>query len=144
MTYIEKLSAIRQQMQIDGVAAYIIPSADPHMSEYLPKRYKCIPFVTGFTGSVSTVVITQDFAGLWADARYFEQAEEQLVGSGFELVKLKVQHSPEYIQWLNESLPEGSTIAFDENLVSILLADLLQKQLAYKKMKFSHQDYLGK
>jgi Xaa-Pro aminopeptidase len=143
MTYIEKLSAIRQQMQIDGVAAYIIPSADPHMSEYLPKRYKCIPFVTGFTGSVSTVVITQDFAGLWADARYFEQAEEQLVGSGFELVKLKVQHSPEYIQWLNESLPEGSTIAFDENLVSILLADLLQKQLAYKKMKFSHQDYLA-
>jgi Xaa-Pro aminopeptidase len=144
MTYIEKLSAIRQQMKIDGVAAYIIPSADPHMSEYLPKRYKCIPFVTGFTGSVSTVVITQDFAGLWADARYFEQAEEQLVGSGFELVKLKVQHSPEYIQWLNENLPEGATVAFDENLVSILLAELLQKQLAYKKMKFSHQDYLAK
>lgn len=143
MTYTEKLSAIRQQMQIDGVAAYIIPSADPHMSEYLPKRYKCIPFVTGFTGSVSTVVITQDFAGLWADARYFEQAEDQLVGSGFELVKLKVQHSPEYIQWLNESLPEGSTIAFDENLVSILLAELLHKQLAYKKMNFSHKDYLA-
>lgn len=143
MTYIEKLSAIRQQMQIDGVAAYIIPSADPHMSEYLPKRYKCIPFVTGFTGSVSTVVITQDFAGLWADARYFEQAEEQLVGSGFELVKLKVQHSPEYIQWLNENLPEGSVVAFDENLVSILLAELLLKQLAYKKMNFSHQDYLA-
>lgn len=143
MTYTEKLFAIRQQMQIDGIAAYIIPSADPHMSEYLPKRYKCIPFVTGFTGSVSTVVITQDFAGLWADARYFEQAEEQLVGSGFELVKLKVQHSPEYIQWLNETLPVGSTIAFDENLVSILLAELLQKQLAYKKMNFSHKDYLA-
>lgn len=142
MTYIEKLAAIREQMKNDGVAAYIIPSADPHISEYLPSHYKCIPFVTGFTGSVSTVVITQDFAGLWADARYFEQAEEQLVGSGFELVKLKVQHSPEYIQWLNEVLPQGATIAFDEKLVSIVLGDLFEKQLAFKKIKFEHKDYL--
>jgi len=143
MTYIEKLAAIRQQMKNDGVAAYIIPSADPHISEYLPSHYKCIPFVTGFTGSVSTVVITQDFAGLWADARYFEQAEEQLVGSGFELVKLKVQHNPEYIQWLNEVLHQGATIAFDEKLVSIVLGDLLEKQLAFKKIKFEHKDYLS-
>ena len=57
MTYIEKLTAIRQQMKQDGVSAYIIPSADPHISEYLPSHYKCIRFVTGFTGSVSTVVI---------------------------------------------------------------------------------------
>lgn len=143
MTYIEKLSAIRQQMRADGIDAYIIPSADPHISEYLPKRYKCIPFVTGFTGSVSTVVVTKDFAGLWADARYFEQAEEQLVGSGFELVKLKVQHSPEYIQWLNDTLPQGAQIAFDENLVSIVLGELLQQQLAYKKVNFLHKDYLS-
>ena len=143
MTYIEKLAAIREQMKNDGVAAYIIPSADPHISEYLPNHYKCIPFVTGFTGSVSTVVITQDFAGLWADARYFEQAEEQLVGSGFELVKLKVQHSPEYIQWLNEVLPQGATIAFDEKLVSIVLGDLFEKQLTFKKIKFADRDYLS-
>lgn len=143
MTYIEKLSAIRQQMKTDGIAAYIIPSADPHISEYLPSHYKCIPFVTGFTGSVSTVVITADFAGLWADARYFEQAEEQLVGSGFTLVKLKVQHSPEYIEWLNEVLPQGATVAFDEKLVSVVLGDLLHQQLAYKKINFQHQDYLS-
>lgn len=143
MTYIEKLAAIRQQMKNDGVAAYIIPSADPHISEYLPSHYKCIPFVTGFTGSVSTVVITQDFAGLWADARYFEQAEEQLTGSGFELVKLKVQHSPEYIQWLNEVLPQGATIAFDEKLISVVLGELIEKQLAFKKIKFEDKDYLS-
>ncbi|RYG18781.1 MAG: aminopeptidase P family protein [Chitinophagaceae bacterium] len=143
MTYIEKLAAIRQQMKKDGVSAYIIPSADPHMSEYLPSHYKCIPFVTGFTGSVSTVVITADFAGLWADARYFEQAEEQLVGSGFALVKLKVQHSPEYIQWLNEVLPEGATVAFDEQLVSVVLGELFHKQLAFKKINFQHRDYLS-
>ncbi len=143
MTYPEKLSAIREQMKADGIAAYIIPSADPHISEYLPNHYKCISFATGFKGSVSTVVITADFAGLWADSRYFEQAEEQLQGSGFELVKLKVQHAPEYIQWLGQVLPEGATIAFDEKLVSILLGELLQKQLAYKGISFKHKDYLN-
>ena len=121
MTYLEKLSAIRQQMKADGVAAYIIPSADPHISEYLPDHYKCIKFTTGFKGSVSTVVITQDFAGLWADFRYFEQAEDELKGSGFELVKLNVQHAPEYITWLGQTLAKGSTIAFDEKLVSVVL-----------------------
>src|SRR4051812_25777918 len=104
MTYPEKLQAIREQMQADGVAAYIIPSSDPHISEYLPKYYKCIPFTTGFTGSVSTVVITQDFAGLWADSRYYEQATEQLKGSGFELVKLKAQGAPEYIGWIADQV----------------------------------------
>ncbi|MES2448793.1 MAG: aminopeptidase P family protein [Bacteroidota bacterium] len=143
MTYIEKLAAIRQQMKQNGVSAYIIPSADPHISEYLPSRYKCIRFVTGFTGSVSTVVITQDFAGLWADARYFEQAEEQLVGSGFELVKLKVQNNPEYINWLTEVLPVGSTVAFDEQLLSVVLGELLEQQLAFKQVEFKHQDYLS-
>lgn len=143
MTYPEKLNAIRQQMKADGVDAYIIPSADPHISEYLPDHYKCISFTTGFKGSVSTVVITQDFAGLWADFRYFEQAEEQLKGSGFELVKLKVQHAPEYIQWLGNTLKQGATIAFDEKLVSVLLGELLQKQLAYKGIHFENKDYLG-
>lgn len=143
MTYSEKLTAIRQQMKADGIAAYIIPSADPHISEYLPDHYKCIAFTTGFKGSVSTVVITQDSAGLWADFRYFEQAEEQLKGSGFELVKLKVQASPEYIQWLGETLPNGATIAFDEKLVSVLLGELFHKELAYKQINFQHKDYLS-
>jgi Xaa-Pro aminopeptidase len=143
MTYIEKLTAIRQQMKQDGVSAYIIPSSDPHISEYLPSHYKCIRFVTGFTGSVSTVVITHDFAGLWADARYFEQAEEQLEGSGFELVKLKVQNNPEYINWLSEVLPQGAKIAFDEKLVSVVLGELLLQQLAFKQIAFKHQDYLS-
>lgn len=143
MTYPEKLNAIRQQMKADGVDAYIIPSADPHISEYLPDHYKCIAFTTGFKGSVSTVVITHDFAGLWADFRYFEQAEEQLQGSGFELVKLKVQHAPEYIQWLGQTLQQGATIAFDEKLVSVSLGELLQQQLAYKEMRFENKDYLN-
>eukprot|EP00388_Colpodella_angusta_P008709 GDKJ01023660.1.p1 GENE.GDKJ01023660.1~~GDKJ01023660.1.p1 ORF type:complete len:592 (-),score=13.89 GDKJ01023660.1:89-1864(-) len=143
MTYVEKLQAIRQQMQADGVNAYIIPSSDPHISEYLPNHYKCISFATGFTGSVSTVVITADFAGLWADARYFEQAEAQLKDSGYELVKLKAQGVAEYIQWLEERLPQQATVAFDEKLTSILLGELMQQQLAHKNIQFKHKDYLS-
>jgi Xaa-Pro aminopeptidase len=143
MTYQEKLTAIRQQMKADDVQAYIIPSADPHMSEYLPKHYKCIPFTSGFLGSAGTLVITADFAGLWTDGRYFEQAAEQLEGSGFELVKQKVQHAPEYIQWLCETLPKGATVASDEKLLSILLGDLLNQTLAVKGISIVHKDYLN-
>jgi Xaa-Pro aminopeptidase len=143
MTYQEKLTAIRQQMKADDVQAYIIPSADPHMSEYLPKHYKCIPFTSGFLGSAGTLVITADFAGLWTDGRYFEQAAEQLEGSGFELVKQKVQHAPEYIQWLGETLPKGATVASDEKSLSILLGDLLNQTLAVKGISIVHKDYLN-
>jgi len=143
MTYKEKLTAIRKQMQADNVQAYLIPSADPHMSEYLPKHYHCIPFTSGFRGSAGTLVITQDFAGLWTDSRYFEQAAEQLDGSGFELVKLKVQHMPEYIQWLGETLPHGSVVATDEQLLSILSGDLLTQTLSAKGISLAHKDYLN-
>jgi Xaa-Pro aminopeptidase len=143
MKYSEKLAAIRQQMKADGVNAYIIPSADPHISEYLPSHYKCIAFATGFKGSVSTAVITENFAGLWADSRYFEQAEEQLQGSGFELVKLKAQGAAEYVQWLAQELPQAAKIAFDEKMVSVLLGQILAQQLAYKNIEFLNKDYLN-
>jgi Xaa-Pro aminopeptidase len=143
MTHLEKLAAIRNLMKNDGIAAYIIPSADPHISEYLPKHYKSIPFVTGFTGSVSTVIITQNFAGLWADSRYFVQAEEQLSGSGFELVKLKAQGMPEYIDWLGENLINGEKIAYDEKTVAVALGLQLETQLSSKNIDFEHKDYVG-
>lgn len=143
MTYPEKLSEIRKQMQADNIQAYIIPSADPHISEYLPDHYKCIPFASGFTGSAGTLVITADFAGLWTDFRYFEQATEQLAGSGFELVKQKVQHAPEYIQWLTERLDSGAVVASNEKLLSLLLGDLLTQQLSVKNISLANKDYLS-
>jgi Xaa-Pro aminopeptidase len=142
MTYQEKLSEIRRQMKADNVSAYIIPSADPHISEYLPNHYKCIPFASGFTGSAGTLVITHDFAGLWTDFRYFEQAAEQLSNSGFELVKQKVQHAPEYIQWLIEKLNTGATVASNEKLLSVLLGDLLTQQFSAKGINLACKDYL--
>ncbi|WP_347158874.1 aminopeptidase P family protein [Pontibacter chitinilyticus] len=143
MNHKERLAAIRSQMKGEGISAYIIPSADPHISEYLPDRYKCIEFASGFTGSAGTLVITEDFAGLWTDARYFVQAKEQLEGSGFELVKLQTQHAPEYIQWLAERLPEGATVAFDAKLISVALAQLLEQQLQPLGIRLnSDRDYL--
>ena len=143
MTYQDKLREIRKQMKADKVEAYIIPSADPHISEYLPKHYKCIPFASGFTGSAGTLVITHDFAGLWTDSRYFEQAAEQLQDSGFELVKQRVQHAPEYIQWLIEKLEKGAAVATDEKLLSILLGDLLTQQFSATEIVLVDKDYLS-
>lgn len=143
MTYPEKLNAIRNQMKADGVHAYIIPSADPHTSEYLPNHYKCIPFVSGFKGSAGTLVITPDHAGLWTDFRYFEQAEDELRGSGFELMKQKVQHAPEYIQWLTEKLDRGAVVAADDKLLSVLLGDLLTQKFSAKGISLSSRDYLS-
>ncbi|EJF09396.1 aminopeptidase P family protein [Pontibacter sp. BAB1700] len=129
MSHKERLAAIRQQMKEQGLSAYIIPSADPHISEYLPDRYKCIYFASGFTGSAGTLVITQDFAGLWTDARYFVQAKDQLAGSGFELVKLQAQQAPEYIGWLADRLEQGEVVAYDAKLISVGLAELLEQEL---------------
>ena len=129
MNHIEKLASIREQMKEKGVDAYIIPSSDPHISEYLPDRYKCIAWTSGFTGSAGTLVITADFAGLWTDSRYFVQAGEQLEGTGFELVKLQVQGKPEYATWLAKQLKEGDTVAFDGNLAAVAVAQAVQQEL---------------
>ena len=129
MTYAEKLAAIRSLMEQRGIDAYIIPSSDPHISEYLPDRYKCMAWASGFTGSAGTLAITQSFAGLWTDSRYFVQAREQLAGSGYELVPLQVQHAPEYADWLAEHLPSGAIVGFDNWLMSVSSAAVIRKPL---------------
>lgn len=122
MTHFERLTALRQQMSDRNIDAYIIASSDPHISEYLPDRFLSMAWVSGFTGSAGTLVITRDFAGLWTDSRYFVQAAEQLQGSGFELVKLKNQGMPEYLDWLKQTLEEGSTLAFDGKTMPMSIA----------------------
>lgn len=134
MTYLEKLAAIRSQMRSSAVDAYLIHSADPHMSEYLPAHYKCLEFACGFTGSAGVLVITQDFAGLWTDSRYFSQAVAQLKDTGYELVKLKIPHTPEYIQWL----PKYAQIACNFKLLSVTLSELFKAN----HMQVSHADFL--
>lgn len=122
MTYTEKLEAIRNQMKSEGIDVYLIPSSDPYQNEYLPEHYRCIAFASGFTGSAGALVITQDFAGLWTDSRYFIQAEQQLKNSGYQLVKLQIPHTPEYIKWI----PKGSKVGCIEDLLSVVLLEQLQ------------------
>ena len=123
----DRLTALRKLMNKHHFDAYIIPVTDPHLGEYVPAHWRCIAWFSGFAGSAGTIVITRDFAGLWTDSRYFLQAEEQLRNTGIELVKLKIPHSPEYIDWLKEKLKDGSTIGFDSKVVSIGLTRKFEK-----------------
>ncbi len=119
MTTNEKITRVREEMSVAGMDAYIIPITDPHQGEYMPERHRVIAWLTGFTGSAGTVVITNDFAGLWTDSRYFIQAEQQLKDSPVSLVKLKIPHTPEYIEWIAETLPGNSRVGVDANVISV-------------------------
>lgn len=133
----QRLADLRSLMRKKKVSALIVPSSDPHLGEYVPDHWRIIQWLTGFTGSAGTAVITMSFAGLWTDSRYFIQAEEQLRGSGFQLVKLRVAHTPEYIEWLKGKMRKGDTVAFDGRLISADLMRLLEKALIPEGVKIS-------
>lgn len=135
--YRNRLSAVRAVMNKRGIDALIVPAADPHLGEYVPDHWRVIRWLTGFSGSAGTVVITSKFAGLWTDSRYFIQAAGQLRDSGFELVRMKVPHTPEYIDWLAENLKRGSLAAVDGRLISVSVAGLLRGQLREKGIRLS-------
>src|SRR5687767_1894235 len=84
----QRVQALRAKMREKGIDAYLIPSADPHQSEYVPECWQRRPWISGFTGSMGDVLITASEAGLWADGRYFLQAETQLAGSGIRLFRM--------------------------------------------------------
>jgi len=121
MTTNEKITRVREEMGNAGMDAFVIPITDPHQGEYMPERHRAIAWLTGFTGSAGTVVITNDFTGLWTDSRYFIQAEQQLKDSPVSLVKLKIPHTPEYIEWIAETLPGNSRVGVDANVISVSL-----------------------
>ncbi|HKL66674.1 MAG TPA: aminopeptidase P family protein, partial [Bacteroidales bacterium] len=108
---------------------------DPHLGEYVPAYWRIISWLTGFTGSAANVVITKDFAGLWTDSRYFIQATEQLEGSGFELMKLKIPHTPEYIDWLRDNLPENSRAGVDGRIIPMGILRLMEKAFSRKRIR---------
>jgi Xaa-Pro aminopeptidase len=132
MTTKEKLAELRSLMHEKGFSAYIIPSADPHQSEYCPEHWKTLSWFSGFTGSAGTIVVTHDFAGLWTDSRYFIQAEDQLKETGIELVKLKIPHTPEYLDWLAENLPHGSMIGINGEVFPQSLVNQMKKKFTGK------------
>ena len=130
MTTNEKITRVREEMGNAGMDAFVIPITDPHQGEYMPERHRAIAWLTGFTGSAGTVVITNDFTGLWTDSRYFIQAEQQLKDSPVSLVKLKIPHTPEYIEWIAETLPGNSRVGVDANVISISLVRRIKESFS--------------
>lgn len=114
----ERVEALRKLMKNNGMDAYIIPSSDPHQSEYVADHWKARTWISGFTGSAGTAVITQDDAGLWTDGRYFIQAEKQLSGSGIRLFKMAQPGVLSYDEWIMKTLKKGSCVGFDGKLFS--------------------------
>jgi Xaa-Pro aminopeptidase len=125
-----RLSQLRSAMRAQHIDACIVPSADPHLSEYLPARWQGREWLSGFTGSVGTLVVTQDVAGVWTDGRYWEQAETELAGSGIVLKKIPSGASVLYIDWLGETMQPGQTVAVDGAVLGLANARLLQQALA--------------
>ena len=110
MSIRERLRDLRAALDQHAVAAVIVPSADPHLSEYLPERWQGRRWLSGFSGSAGTLVVTADFAGLWTDSRYFEQAGQELAGSGIALMRLNSASAAEYVDWLGAQLPAGAAV----------------------------------
>lgn len=127
----QKITALRQNMLNDHIDAYLIPSADPHMSEYLPPHWQARQWLSGFTGSVGTLLITQDFAGLWVDGRYWVQAEQQLLGTVIQLQKLTHQADSTHLAWLEQHLNASQTLAVDGCVLSVQQYQALKQALPH-------------
>ena len=118
MTVTERLEALRNKMREYGIDMYLIGSEDFHGSEYVGDYFKCRAWISGFTGSAGTVVVTQDTAGLWTDGRYFLQAEDQLKGSGIELFKMNNEGVPTVSEYIVDHIQEGQCLGFDGRTVN--------------------------
>jgi Xaa-Pro aminopeptidase len=125
-----RIESIRSALGSRGFAALVVPSSDPHLSEYLPDHWKGREFFSGFTGSVGTLIVTPDFAGVWVDSRYWTQAEGQLAGTGIELMKVPGAASTAHVDWLAERLPRGAAVAVDGSVLALAAARQLASTLA--------------
>ena len=126
-----RIEELREVMKSEGIDAFIFPSTDPHNGEYVPDHWKGREFISGFNGSAGTAVVTMDDAALWTDSRYFLQAEEQLAGTGFTLMKLKIEGTPTISQWLGRKLAVngGTVVGIDGMVNSVNTVETLAAEL---------------
>ena len=122
----EKIARLRELMTEKGIDAFIVPSSDPHISEYPAAHWKSRTWLSGFTGSAGTVVVTADKAGLWTDSRYFLQAESQLKDSGISLFKDGLPETPDLKGWLVSELPAGSCVGIDGDVYAASEVQILK------------------
>ncbi len=131
----EKIGHIRQLMKDRQIDALIVLSDDPHKSEYVAEHWQARKWLTGFSGSAGSAVVTKEKAVLWTDFRYYIQAEKQLEGSGFEMLKMGEPEVPSFTKWLKDTLKEGSVVGIDANVFSTKSVKELEKELDEKKIK---------
>jgi len=124
-----RITQLREVLAQRGVHALLVPSADPHLSEYLPERWQGRVWLSGFTGSMATLVVTADRAALFADSRYWVQAEAELAGTGIELVKIATGNSSAHIDWLAREVPRGAVVATDGQVLGLASAQALKSAL---------------
>jgi Xaa-Pro aminopeptidase len=124
-----RLESVRDALRAQGLAAVLVPSSDPHLSEYLPERWQGRVWLSGFTGSMGTLVVTTERAALFADSRYWTQAERELRGSGIELVKIPTGAATHHIEWICAQVPRGATLAVDGQVLGLAAAQQLKAAL---------------
>ena len=144
MKITEKIAKLKELMKERGIDYYIIPSADYHQSEYVGDYFKGREWISGFTGSAGTVVVTQNEVGLWTDGRYFIQAEKQLQGSGITLFKMGEDGVPTFIQYIVNNIQSGETLGFDGKVLATNTVLDFEAKLKDKKVNFNFEfDLVG-
>lgn len=128
----EQITALRREMKSRGIFAYIVMTEDFHGSEYVGEYFKLREYLSGFTGSAGTLVVTEDRAALWTDGRYFIQAAAELSGSGIDLMKQGEPETPSITDFLRKEMPENSVLGFDGRAVRAAFALNLQRALSEK------------
>lgn len=118
MLVAERIEKLQKLMEREGIDIYMVPTADFHNSEYVGEHFKARAFISGFTGSAGTVLVTKDYAGLWTDGRYFLQAENQLAGTGIHLQKMMEPGVPTIAEYIVDNIPENGVLGFDGRVVT--------------------------
>ncbi len=125
-----RIERIQDVLREHGFAAVLVPSSDPHLSEYLPERWQARQWASGFSGSMGTLAVTTERAALFADSRYWVQAERELAGSGIELVRIPTPAAARHIDWLCANVARGATVAVDGSVLALAAAEQLRDRLA--------------
>lgn len=146
MTPKERVALLRQYMKEEGIDIYYIPNEDDHLSEeYTADYFKCKSFISGFSGEAGCTIVSQDFAGLWTDGRYFTQAEQELAGTGVELMRMGQESVLDPLAFLAANTPENGVLGYDGRVVSAASSRYLKEVLKKKNAKLSvHHDLAGK
>jgi len=124
-----RITHMREVLAQRGIHALLVPSSDPHLSEYLPAHWAGREWMSGFTGSMGTLVVTADKAAVFADSRYWTQAENELAGTGIDLEKISTGAAQDHLAWLARNTPRGGTVAVDGQVLGLAAAQQLQKAL---------------